>query len=94
MTVQEGLALGKAETTGPRRPAGRGQRIGLGSWLLPAYTLIALVFLLIPIVYTFVFSFNNSVKSNIVWRGFTLDKWLNVDSTQVLNNRFEPVAFL
>ena len=23
-----------------------------------------------------------------------LDKWLNVDSTQVLNNRFEPVAFL
>lgn len=23
-----------------------------------------------------------------------LDKWLNVDSTQVLNNRFEPLAFL
>ncbi|WP_407075360.1 ABC transporter permease [Parafrigoribacterium soli] len=53
-------------------------RWGFGSWLLPAYTIIALVFLLIPIAYTFVFSFNNSVKSNIVWRGFTLDKWANV----------------
>jgi spermidine/putrescine transport system permease protein len=78
VTVQEGLALSKAETTEPRHPAQGRQRFGLGSWLLPTYTLIALVFLLIPIAYTFVFSFNNSIKSNIVWRGFTLDKWLNV----------------
>ena len=77
MTVQEGLVLGEA-VTAPKPPVRRGTRFGLGSWLLPAYTLIALVFLLIPIVYTFVFSFNNSVKSNIVWRGFTLDKWANV----------------
>lgn len=75
--VQEGLVLGEA-VTAPKPPVRRGQRFGLGSWLLPTYTLIALVFLLIPIVYTFVFSFNNSVKSNIVWRGFTLDKWANV----------------
>ncbi|WP_229662084.1 ABC transporter permease [Agromyces bauzanensis] len=52
--------------------------MGLGDWLLPAYTIIAFVFLLIPIAYTFVFSFNDSIKSNISWRGFTLDKWLNV----------------
>ena len=77
MTDQAGLVLARAETTEPRRP-GRRQRYGLGSWLLPTYTIIALVFLLIPIAYTFVFSFNNSVKSNIVWRGFTLDKWANV----------------
>jgi spermidine/putrescine transport system permease protein len=56
----------------------RGRRFGLGDWLLPAYAVIAFVFLLIPIVYTFVFSFNDSIKSNISWRGFTLDKWLNV----------------
>jgi spermidine/putrescine transport system permease protein len=53
-------------------------RFGFGTWLLPFYAIIAFVFLLIPIAYTFVFSFNDSVKSNIVWRGFTFDKWLNV----------------
>ncbi|WP_395246111.1 ABC transporter permease [Agromyces sp. MMS24-K17] len=52
--------------------------MGLGDWLLPVYSIIALVFLLIPIAYTFVFSFNDSLKSNISWRGFTFDKWLNV----------------
>ena len=61
---------------GPQRP--RGRRLGLGDWLLPVYVVLAFVFLLIPIVYTFVFSFNDSIKSNISWRGFTLDKWLNV----------------
>lgn len=50
----------------------------LGKWLLPVYAVLALVFLLIPIVYTFIFSFNDSLKSNIAWRGFTLDKWTNV----------------
>jgi spermidine/putrescine transport system permease protein len=53
-------------------------RFGFGTWLLPLYAAIAFVFLLIPIAYTFAFSFNDSVKSNIVWRGFTFDKWLNV----------------
>jgi spermidine/putrescine transport system permease protein len=70
--------LAESEQTEPRRGPQRPRRIGLGSWLLPAYTIIAFVFLLIPIVYTFVFSFNDSIKSNIAWRGFTLDKWLNV----------------
>lgn len=56
----------------------RRRRIGLGDWLLPVYTILAFVFLLIPIAYTFVFSFNDSIKSNIAWRGFTFDKWLNV----------------
>ena len=57
-------------------------RFSLGRWLLPVYAALALVFLLVPIVYTFIFSFNDSVKSNIVWRGFTLDNWLNVCDTQ------------
>lgn len=33
---------------------------------------------MIPIIYTFVFSFNDSGRSNIVWRGFTLENWLNI----------------
>lgn len=53
-------------------------RFSLGKWLLPVYAILALVFLLTPIAYTFVYSFNDSVKSNIVWVGFTWDNWLNV----------------
>jgi len=77
VTAQEGGA--------PRR---RRARVGLGSWLLPAYTILALVFLLIPIVYTLVFSFNDSLKSNISWRGFTLDNWLNVCNKQGICQAF------
>jgi len=53
-------------------------KFSLGKWLLPTYVTIALIFLLIPIAYTFVFSFNDSFKSNIVWRGFTFDNWTSV----------------
>ena len=53
-----------------------------GKWLLPIYAGLALVFLLVPIAYTFVFSFNDSIKSNISWRGFTLDNWLSVCNKQ------------
>lgn len=72
--------LGESQELDSRGPRGRvrARRLGLGDWLLPAYTIIAFVFLLIPIAYTFVFSFNDSIKSNISWRGFTFDKWLNV----------------
>ncbi len=53
-------------------------RFALGKWALPLYTVLAFIYLLIPIAYTFVFSFNDSFKSNISWRGFTFDNWLNV----------------
>ncbi|MCU4671470.1 ABC transporter permease [Microbacterium fluvii] len=46
--------------------------------MLPLYVAAAFVLLLIPIVYTFVFSFNDAERSNISWNGFTLENWLNV----------------
>jgi spermidine/putrescine transport system permease protein len=49
-----------------------------GKWALPIYSTLALIFLLVPIVYTIAFSFNDAIKSNIAWRGFTFDNWLNV----------------
>lgn len=67
-----------AEKSAPLRPQRRGPRFSLGRWLLPVYSVLALIFLLIPIVYTIVFSFNDTTKSNISWRGFTLNNWLNV----------------
>ncbi len=45
---------------------------------LPIYSSLALVFMLIPIAYTIVFSFNDSTRSNTTWQGFTLNHWLNV----------------
>ena len=48
----------------------------LGRYAIWIYSTLAFVFLLIPIVYTIVFSFNDARRSNIVWRGFTLDNWI------------------
>lgn len=81
MSFQEGLAIATAVDT-PKTPRGRGLRFSLGSWLLPVYSALALTFLLIPIAYTFIFSFNKSIKSNISWRGFTFDNWTNVCNAQ------------
>ena len=53
-------------------------RFSLGKYLLPTYVFLTFLFLMVPIGYTFVYSFNDSIKSNIIWRGFTLDNWLNV----------------
>lgn len=60
----------------------------LGKWLLPVYGILALIYLLVPIVYTIVFSFNDSVRSNIIWNGFTFDNWLGVCNAQGVCDAF------
>ncbi|WP_181068297.1 ABC transporter permease [Rathayibacter sp. AY1A2] len=64
---------------------GRRRFRGLG---LGVYTALALLFLLIPIGYTFVFSFNDSGKSNLAWRGFTLDKWVSAWTSEEVMTAF------
>jgi spermidine/putrescine transport system permease protein len=66
----------KSSATNPLARNRRKYRVG--DSLLWVYTLLALVFLLTPIVYTIVFSFNDSIRSNTVWEGFTLHHWTNV----------------
>ena len=63
-------------------------KFSLGKYLLPTYVTLTFLFLAIPIGYTFVFSFNDSIKSNIIWRGFTLDNWLNVCGQQEVCDAF------
>ncbi len=46
-----------------------------GRNLIRIYMVIAFTYLFIPIAYTFAFSFNDSGKSNLVWKGFTFDNW-------------------
>ena len=80
MSTQEAAVL--AATEKAPRPRSRGRvragRGGAGNWVIGAYSLIALAVMMIPIVYTIVFSFNDARRTNIVWRGFTLDNWLSV----------------
>ena len=45
--------------------------------LLRIYMVFGFTYLFIPVAYTFVFSFNDSGKSNLIWKGFTLDNWQN-----------------
>ena len=46
-----------------------------GRNLIRIYMGVAFTYLFIPIAYTFAFSFNDSGKSNLVWKGFTFDNW-------------------
>ena len=49
------------------------------AWLGNRFAMIAailvLFYLFLPVLYTFIFSFNDYKKSNIAWRGFTLKHW-------------------
>ncbi|MBA4247744.1 MAG: ABC transporter permease [Microbacterium sp.] len=55
---------------------------------------MAFIFLLIPIVYTIVFSFNDYRRTNIIWTGFTLDNWLNVCDAQDVCRSFGNSLFI
>ncbi|MSW04420.1 MAG: ABC transporter permease, partial [Actinobacteria bacterium] len=43
--------------------------------LIRIYAVVAFTYLFIPVAYTFAFSFNDSAKSNLVWKGFTFANW-------------------
>lgn len=52
-------------------------KFSLGKAFIPVVATVVLVYLLLPILYVFVFSFNDAGRNNISWRGFTLDNWTN-----------------
>lgn len=87
MTLHEATARGEAVST-QSSPAARRRRRGPARWILPTFSVLALLFLLVPIVYTLLFSFNDSNKTNIAWRGFTLDNWLKVCDAQDVCSAF------
>lgn len=49
----------------------------LGRAFVPVIAVLGIAYLLVPVAYTIAFSFNDSTRTNLVWRGFTLDKWRN-----------------
>jgi spermidine/putrescine transport system permease protein len=60
-----------------RQPPGARVRRWFGRNAIRIYALLGFTYLFIPVGYTFVFSFNDSGKSNYAWEGFTLAKWQN-----------------
>jgi spermidine/putrescine transport system permease protein len=72
-------------TTTPERAlpgagANTGRRVArsVGHWALPAFMVLAIAYLLIPIVVMIIFSFNDyQGKFNFIWSGFTLKAWLH-----------------
>jgi spermidine/putrescine transport system permease protein len=62
---------------GRRQPAGRRAARWLSRNAIRIYAVIGFTYLFIPVAYTLAFSFNDSGKSNIAWKGFTLEKWKN-----------------
>lgn len=50
---------------------------GIGRWLLPLFGAIAFLYLMVPIAYIFIFSFNDAGRTNLSWRAFTLENWMN-----------------
>jgi spermidine/putrescine transport system permease protein len=75
------MSTGPAATSTPgmasgvRRPPRTIGRL-VGRWFLPAFTALAIGYLLIPVAVMILFSFNDyQGKFNFVWRGFTLQAW-------------------
>lgn len=63
----------------PVAPTGAGDRGGrLRDWSLGLWSVLAILFLFLPIVIAIIFSFNDPAgRFNFTWQGFTLDHWLN-----------------
>ena len=68
-----------AATSEPAVPSGNAMRRvsrAMGRRALPAFTILAICYLLIPIVVMIIFSFNAyKGKFNFIWSGFTLAAW-------------------
>jgi len=66
-----------AEATIPKIAVGARFSRWYGRNLIRVYMALAFTYLFIPVAYTFAFSFNDSGKSNLIWKGFTLRNWQN-----------------
>jgi spermidine/putrescine transport system permease protein len=67
-----------AASTRPRGTLGDRVQRGVDRWLLPIYVVFVTLYLALPVIVMIVFSFNDPVgRSNLTWRGFSLDAWLH-----------------
>ncbi|GGB97742.1 ABC transporter permease [Cellulomonas carbonis] len=71
-------ATARPDPDDARPPAAAARRSWrLGDAVVPVFAALAFVYLMVPIAYTVAFSFNEPGRTNLVWRGFTLENWQN-----------------
>lgn len=65
----------------PGVPSGAGGPAAISRWVrkhaLRIYGVLAFTYIFTPILYVTVFSFNEPGRSNLTWRGFSLENWTN-----------------
>src|SRR5690349_24695042 len=67
-----------ATTSSPtayRPSAGKRAQVWLANHFAMISAVLVLLYLFLPVAYTFAFSFNDHGKTNIVWQGFTWKHW-------------------
>jgi spermidine/putrescine transport system permease protein len=70
------MATATAETHASSASARQRVARSVSHWALPVFTVLAIGYLLVPIVVMIVFSFNDyEGKFNFIWHGFTLKAW-------------------
>src|SRR4051812_5669439 len=100
MAVEAAPHTGAAtqQTVAPPAGGGHATRDRLRTWLLGIWTVLALLYLFIPVFIVVLFSFNdNKGRFNFTWQGFTLRHWqhpfADSDLAHALTNSIE-VAIL
>src|SRR5262245_32603822 len=89
-TTATTLERSAVRTRAPRRLGPQ-----LASFALPAFTVLAVFYLLLPIVVMIVFSFNDyQGKFNFAWHGFTLNGWLHPFAWQGLPEAVRTSLFI
>jgi spermidine/putrescine transport system permease protein len=71
------MSVKQKDVSIPTLPLGAVISRWIGRNLIRIYMVFAFTYLFIPVAYTFAFSFNDSGKSNLIWKGFTFDNWTN-----------------
>ena len=71
------MSVKQKDASIPTLPIGALVSRWFGRNLIRIYMVFAFTYLFIPVAYTFAFSFNDSGKSNLIWKGFTFDNWTN-----------------
>ncbi len=71
------MSVKQKDASIPTLPLGAQISRWVGRNLIRIYMVFAFTYLFIPVAYTFAFSFNDSGKSNLIWKGFTFDNWMN-----------------
>ena len=65
-----------APASTPYRPsAAKRVQLWLANHFAVLSAILVLLYLFLPVAYTFAFSFNDHGKTNIVWQGFTWEHW-------------------